>query len=383
MYNTSKVVKKMILAKKVRLKPTNEQEQQLWKSAGTTRWTYNWTLNRQQEHYKSGGTFISDNDLRKELTQLKQTNEFKWLSDVSNNVAKQAVKDACDAYKKFFKGQSQFPKFKSRRKSKASFYNDTSKLKVKKNLVLIEKIGWIQTSEQLPIHIKYTNPRISFDKKYWYLSVGIEEAPQQPELTDEIIGIDLGIKELAICSNGQRFKNINKTKEVKKIEKRLRRLQRSSSRKYEMNKEGSRFVKTGNLIKIEKQMRHLHRRLKNMRDNHIHQATNAIVKTKPSRVVMEDLNISGMMKNRHVSKALAKQKLYEFIRQMKYKCEKYGIEFIQVGRFYPSSKTCSSCGTVKKDLKLSDRVYACECGLRIDRDVNASINLANFGKLAM
>ena len=160
----------------------------------------------------------------------------------------------------------------------------------------------------------------------------------------------------------------------------MHRLQRKVSRKYEMNKEGSRFVKTSNLIKIEKQIQRLHRRVTNIRDNHIHQATNAIVKTKPSKVVMEDLNVSGMMKNRHLSKAVANQKLYEFIRQMKYKCEKYGIEFIQVDRFYPSSKTCSSCGTSKKDLKLSDRTYKCECGLEMDRDVNASLNLAAYGK---
>ncbi len=370
----------MILAKKVRLKPTEEQEQQLWKSAGTARWTYNWTLNKQQENHKQGGMFISDDDLRKELTELKQTDECSWLYDVSNNIAKQAVKDACDAYKKFFKGQSKLPKFKSKRKSKPSFYNDTSKLKVKKKLVLIEKVGWIQTSEQLPMNVAYKNPRITFDKKYWYISVGIEEDVKQMERTDYVIGIDLGIKELAVCSGGQVFKNINKTKEVRKIEKRLRRLQRSVSRKYEMNKEGNRFVKTSNLIKIEKQIQHLHRRLTNIRTNHIHQATNAIVKIKPGKVVMEDLNISGMMKNRHLSKALANQKLSEFIRQMKYKCEKYGIEFIQVDRFYPSSKTCSSCGKMKKDLKLSDRMYSCECGLTIDRDVNASLNLANYGK---
>ncbi|OIJ21246.1 transposase [Anaerobacillus alkalidiazotrophicus] len=372
----------MILAKKVRLRPTKEQEQQLWKSVGTARWAYNWTLNKQQENYKQGGKFISNGDLRKELTVLKQTEEFKWLYNVSNNITKQAVKDACDAYKKFFKGQTKFPEFKSRRKSKASFYNDTEKLKVKKNLVLIEKVGWIKTSEQLPTDVKYKNPRISFDNKYWYISVGVE-TEMQVELTNSIIGIDVGIKELAVCSTGQNFKNINKTKEVRKTEKRLRRLQLSVSRKYEMNKEGNRFVKTSNIIKLEKKAQRLHRRLANIRTNHIHQTTNAIVKTKPSKVVMEDLNVNGMIKNRHLSKAVANQTFYEFIRQMKYKCQKYGIEFVQVDRFYPSSKTCSSCGDVKKDLNLSDRTYSCDCGLKIDRDLNAAINLSNFGKLAV
>lgn len=371
----------MILSKKIRLRPTKDQEKQLWKSAGTARWAYNWALNRQQENFKRGNNFIPNTTLRKELTELKQTEAFNWLYEVSNNVAKQAIKDACNAYQMFFKGKARFPKFKSRKKSKPSFYNDTGKLKVKKNLVLIEKVGWIKTSEQLPMGVAYTNPRISFDNKYWYISVGIEQEFEQPELTGETIGIDLGIKELAVCSNGQVFKNINKTKAINRTEKRLRRLQRCVSRKYEMNKEGNRFVKTSNIIKLEKRIQHLHRRLTNIRNNHIHQATNAIVKTKPGNVVMEDLNVSGMLKNRHLSKAIANQKFHEFIRQMKYKCEKYGIGFIQADRFYPSSKTCSSCGTIKNDLKLSDRVYSCECGLKLDRDVNASLNLAIFGRL--
>ena len=244
----------MILGKKVRLKSTKAQELVMWKSVGTARWIYNWTLARQQENYKQGYKFISDNELRKEITEMKQLEEFKWLFDVSNNVAKQAVKDACDAYKNFFQGKAEFPRFKSRKHSRLSFYNDTEKLKVKPNKrVLIEKVGWMQTSEQIPVGVKYCNPRVSFDGKYWYLSVGIERKFKKEELTDEIIGIDLGITTLAVCSNGNKVKNINKTTEVRKIEKRLRRLQRSVSRKYEMNKEGDRYAKTSNCIKIEKQ----------------------------------------------------------------------------------------------------------------------------------
>ncbi len=371
----------MFLTKKIRLKPDEYQEKQLWKSAGTARWVYNWTLDRQNENYKQGNKFLSDNVLRKEITQLRKQEDFKWLNDVSNNVAKQAVKDACQAYKRFFKGVSKYPKFKSRKKSKPSFYNDNVKLKVKNSLVLIEKVGWVKTSEQLPMNVKYNNPRITFDGKYWYISVGMEQEINEIELNSHVVGIDLGIKALAICSDGKVFKNINKTVEVKKIEKRLRRLQRRVSRKYEINKEGSRFVKTSNIIKTEKQIRFLHRRLSNIRRNHLHQTTNAIVKTKPCKVVMEDLNVTGMMKNRHLSKAIAKQGFYEFTRQMEYKCEKYGIEFVKVDRFFPSSKTCSSCGKMKRDLKLSDRVYRCECGNEIDRDLNAAINLANYDKL--
>lgn len=170
------------------------------------------------------------------------------------------------------------------------------KLKVKNSLVLIEKVGWVKTSEQLPMNVKYNNPRITFDGKYWYISVGMEQEINEIELNSHVVGIDLGIKALAVCSDGKVFKNINKTVEVKKIEKRLRRLQRRVSRKYEINKEGSRFVKTSNIIKTEKQIRFLHRRLSNIRRNHLHQTTNAIVKTKPCKVVMEDLNVTGMMK---------------------------------------------------------------------------------------
>ena len=370
----------MIIAKKIRLKPTKEQETQLLKSVGTARWVYNWTLERQQENYKNGGKFIYDNDLRKEITQLKKQEDYRWLSDVSNDVAKQAVKDACNSYKRFFKGQSKFPRFKSRKNNKITFYNDVAKLKVNNMSIQLAKIGLIKTSEQLPMNVKYMNPRVSYDNKYWYLSVSYEQEFTQPELTDEVIGIDLGIKTLAVCSNRMEFKNINKTAKVRKIEKRLRRLQRSVSRKYEMNKEGNRYAKTCNIIKIEKQIRLLHRRLSNIRNNHLHQTTNAIVRTKPSKVVMEDLNVKGMMKNRNLAKEISQQKFYEFKRQIEYKCEKYGIEFIQVGRFFPSSKLCSNCGQINKDLKLSDRVYHCDCGLHIDRDLNASINLANYGK---
>ena len=180
----------MILAKKIRLKPNEEQEKQLWKSAGTARFIYNWTLLRQEENYKNGGKFIVDGVLRKEITALKK-DKLIWLIEVSNDVAKQSVKDACDAYKNFFKGLSSKPRFKSRKKTKPSFYNDTAKLKVSKKSVLLSKVGWIKTSEQVPMGCKYTNPRVSHDGKYWYLSVGIEEEKINTELTNESLGIDV------------------------------------------------------------------------------------------------------------------------------------------------------------------------------------------------
>ncbi len=375
----------MILAKKVRIYPTKEQEQKLWQSVGTARFIYNYTLAKQEENYKNGGKFISDGVIRKELTQLKKS-ELIWLNEVSNNVTKQAVKDACNAYKRFFKGLANKPKFKSRKKSKPSFYNDTSKLKVKEKKVLIEKVGWIKTNEQIPINVKYNNPRVTYDNKYWYISVGVEVDKKQEELTDISLGIDLGLKDLAVCSDGKVFKNINKTKEVKNLEKRLKQKQRQISRKYEINKikkGGScQFIKTKNIEKLENTTKLMHRKLTNIRDNYIHQVTTSIVKTKPYRIVIEDLNVSGMIKNKHLSDSVRKQCFNKFRQYITYKAELYGIGLVIADRFYPSSKTCSECGSIKKDLKLKDRVYRCpHCGVVIDRDYNASLNLSMY-KLA-
>ena len=377
----------MILAKKVRLYPTKEQEQKLWQSVGTARFIYNYTLAKQEENYRNGGKFISDGIIRKELTQLKKS-ELIWLNEVSNNVTKQAVKDACNAYKNFFKGLANKPKFKSKKKSKPSFYNDTSKLKVKEKKVLIEKVGWIKTNEQIPRNVKYNNPRITYDNKYWYISVGVEVDKKQEELTDISLGIDLGLKDLAICSDGKVFNNINKTKKVKKLEKKLKQKQRKISRKYEMNKikkEGGgscQFIKTKNIEKLENTTKLIHRKLVNIRNNYLHQVTTSIVKTKPYRIVIEDLNVSGMMKNKHLSDSVRKQCFNKFRQYITYKAELYGIELVIADRFYPSSKTCSICGSIKYDLKLKDRIYKCShCGVVIDRDYNASLNLSMY-KLA-
>lgn len=362
----------MILTKKVRLILTDE-ETKLYQSAGVARWAYNFTIKMQATSYRFGGKFISDNDLRKHITKIKKHKKYAWLNEVSNNVVKQAVKDACLAYKKFFKGLAQYPRFKTRRRTTPSFYNANDKLKVKGNLVLLEKIGWVRTSEKLPTDCKYYNPRVKFDGKYWYLSVGIDVENKKPVLENRNLGIDLGIKELAVTSDGIFYKNINKTGTVRKEEKRLKRLQRRASKKYKRGK-----PKSNNLLELEKSIRKQHRRLTNIRSNHIQQVTSEIVKSKPSRIIMEDLNIKGMMKNRHLAKALADQKFYYFKHCIKYKCELNGIEYVEADRWFPSSKTCNACGTINKGLKLSDRVYDCECGYSVNRDLNASYNLRDY-----
>lgn len=370
---------------KVQLKPNNKQRTKLFQSAGTARWVYNWTLARQEMNYKAGGKFLSDNELRKEITQIKKQDDFKWLSDVSNNVAKQAVKDACNAYKNFFSGRTKYPKFKSKKKSKPAFYHDNVKLKVSITHAQLEKIGKIKMAEfnRIPTGVKYYNPRIKFDGLNWWISVGIDETINTKESEqNEPIGIDLGIKDLAILSNGDVYKNINKSKEVKRLEKKKKRLQRQASRKYECGRDGKKYIKTANIAKLEKEILKIYKQLTNIRDNYNHQITNSLVKTKPSYIVVENLNISGMMKNKHLSKAIQQQKLFDFTRMLEYKCLWNDVRLVKASRWFPSSKTCSECGIIKPDLKLSDRVYSCECGLEMDRDLNAAINLRKYGELA-
>lgn len=388
----------MLMTKKVKLNPTPEQEILFRKSAGVARWSYNYFIAERERIYKAyldndkqGEKTISENSVRKQITVLKKTTHT-WLKEVGCNVIKQAVKDADIAYKRFFTTGNGRPKFKSKRKSKLSFYVNYESLSWKNGGFRGEKIGFVKTSEPLPRIQKgqhYSNPRISYDGKYWYLSVGYEVTDKQVSLTGESIGIDLGVKDLAVCSNGKKYKNINKTKRVKQLKRKLRKAQKRLSRKMEHHiveynsKRKPIYDKPlyncRNFQKQKKEIQLLYRKLTNIRNNYLHQTTSEIVKTKPSRIIMEDLNITGMMKNSHLAKSIAEEKFYEFIRQMKYKCQLYGIEFLQVDRFYPSSKMCSGCGNIKRNLKLSDRIYHCDCcGLTINRDYNASRNLANY-----
>lgn len=383
----------MIKTIRVMLIPNNKQKTKLFQYANTARFAYNWALGREKENHKNGGKFISDGDLRKEFTQLKKTNEYSWLNEISNNVTKQAIKDACNSYKGFFKGYSKFPKFKSRKFSTPSFYQDNVKIHFSDTHVKVEgfttskkknkqKLNWIRLAEhnRIPTDCKYTNPRIKYDGLNWYLTVGIEYEDSTILPFNEGIGIDLGIKDLAICSDGNKFQNINKTQKVKKLEKQKRRLQRSISRSYEKNKKGESYCKTNNVIKKEKLLLKLNHRLTNIRHDYLHKTTSEIIKREPSFIVLEDLNVSGMMKNKHLSKAVQQQGFYEFRRQIEYKSAWNNISVIIADRFFPSSKLCSCCGNIKKDLKLSDRIYKCECGNVIDRDYQAALNLKRYGE---
>lgn len=374
----------MIKSFKIRIYPTKAQEALIWKHIGSCRYIWNWMLAKQEELYAAGEKHLSSFDMIKLLTPLKNDGEHGWLYDVSNASLQTVCRDLQKAYDKFFKKISRHPKFKSRKRSKVS-YPVRQTIWFSGKLVKIEKLGKVKFKTDFTFPEgqgnKFWNPRITNRNGKWLLSFGMECENQTPKLTDMSMGIDLGIKDLAIAEcNGQIvFHNINKSKKMKELCKKQKHLQRSISRKYEANKQGKKYIKTKNIERLENKLRKLYCHISNIRQNYIHQCTHALVSLLPYRVVMEDLNITGMMKNRHLARAIQEQCLYEFIRQMRYKCEWNGIEFIQAERFYPSSKTCSCCGNIKRDLKLSDRIYKCDiCGLTIDRDYNAAINLSRY-----
>ena len=304
------------------------------------------------------------------------------MKEVSNTTLTTVFRDQEKAYKEFFKGTREHPKFKRRKTAKQSFPVRCNSVYFKDNQVNIEKVGKVryQTNYDLPQGTgqKFTNPRIALQGKKWILTVGIECENQAPDLTDKTMGIDLGVKHLAVVAFDQSqlvFQNINHSKKMKQLEQKKINLQRSISRKYRTN--GS-YAKSNNILTLEDELSKVTSKMTNIKSNYLHQTTHRLVSLCPKTVVMEDLNVAGMLKNRHLSKAIQDQNFGEFIRQMQYKCEWNGIEFIQVDRFFPSSKKCSHCGEIKKDLKLSDRTYICpECGLEIDRDYNAALNLIN------
>lgn len=364
---------------KVKLKLNNKQKTRLFKNASVSRFAYNLTLEIQEENYKKGNKFLSDSEVRKIITKRKQ-NDLAWLYDYNCDIVKQAVKDACRAYKKFFNKKAKKPKFKSAKLTKPSFYVDGWKLKIENGYVKIPLCTKIKLYEKdyIPEGLNYQNPRITFDGIYWWLSVGLPIEIEQYELTDEIIGIDLGLKELATCSNGMVFHNVSKSKEYRKINKFLKQKQRQVSRKYEMNKQGNKFIKTSNIKKLERRIQKKRIKLDNIKKDYFHKSSTALVRTKPKAIVLEDLNVAGMRKNKYLSHSLQETSISTFKQMLINKAESHGIEVVLADRFYPSSQICSHCGS-RRSIKLSERTYKCPvCGLEIDRDLNASINLKHY-----
>lgn len=385
-------MKKLKKAYKLEINPTEEQKIKIHQTFGVSRFLYNFYIAHNKEVYEQGGEFVSGMDFSKWINNeyIPNNPEMKWIKEVSSKAIKQSIMNGDKAFRNFFQKKTGFPKFKKKKKQDVRAYfpkNNKTDWRLERHKIKIPTLGWIRLKEfgYIPINSIVKSGTVSQKADRYYVSILVEEediAITKP--TNEGIGIDLGLKEFAICSSDNKFKNINKTSTVKKVEKKLKREQRKLSRKYESLKNRNKIEEgratRQNIQKQELKVQKLYQRLNSIRTDYINKVISSIVKQKPSYITIEDLNVKGLMKNKHLSKAIASQKLFEFRTKLTTKCKQNKIELRVVDRFYPSSKICSSCGEIKKDLKLSDRVYQCKCGLFIDRDLNASINLKNAKK---
>ena len=375
----------MLKSFKTEINPTEEQKVKIHKTIGTCRYIYNFYLAHNKELYDKGEKFMSGKSFSVWLNNeyLPQNPDKLWIKEVSSKSVKRSIENGCIAFTRFFKHQSAFPNFKKKGKSDVKMYfvkNNPKDCRCERHRINIPSLGWVRTKEKgyIPTTkdgyvIKSGHVSIRADK--YYVSVLIEIPNNKiANNSNEGIGIDLGLKDFAIVSNGKTYKNINKSAKLKKLEKQLIREQRSLSRKYENLKKGESTQKT-NIHKQRLKVQKLHHRIDNIRTDYINKTIAEIVKTKPSYITIEDLNVSGMMKNKHLSKAVASQKFYEFRTKLQAKCNENGIELRVVDRWFPSSKTCHCCKNIKKDLKLSDRIFKCDCGYIEDRDFNAALNL--------
>ena len=375
----------MLKSFKTEINPTEEQKVKIRKTIGTCRYIYNFYLAHNKELYDKGEKFMSGKSFSVWLNNeyLPQNPDKLWIKEVSSKSVKRSIENGCIAFTRFFKHQSAFPNFKKKGKSDVKMYfvkNNPKDCRCERHRINIPSLGWVRIKEKGYIlttkdgyAIKSGHVSIKADR--YYVSVLVEIPNNKiANNSNEGIGIDLGLKDFAIVSNGKTYKNINKSAKLKKLEKQLIKEQRSLSRKYENLKKGESTQKT-NIQKQRLKVQKLHHRIDNIRTDYINKTIAEIVKTKPSYITIEDLNISGMMKNKHLSKAVASQKFYEFRIKLQAKCKENGIELRVVDRWFPSSKTCHCCGAVKKDLKLSDRIFKCSCGYVEDRDFNAALNL--------
>ena len=383
-------MKKLKRAYKIEINPTDDQKSKIHQTIGVSRFIYNFYIAHNKEIYEKEGKFVSGMDFSKWLNNeyIPNNQDKKWIKEVSSKATKQAIMNGDKAFKDFFKKAKGFPRFKKKKNQDVKAYfpkNNKTDWTLERHKVKIPTFGWVRLKEfgYIPVNSIVKSGTVSQKADRYYVSILVEETYIKiSNPNNEGLGIDLGIKEFAICSNGNKFKNINKTSTVKKIEKKLKREQRKLSRKYESLKIRNKNIKEGRATRqnIQKQVvkvQRLHQRLANIRTDYINKTVFSIVKQKPSYITIEDLAVSNLMKNKHSSKAIASQKFFELKTKLMSKCKQNNIELRIVDRFYPSSKTCSNCGKIKKDLKLSDRIYKCDCGFTIDRDLNASINLKN------
>jgi len=376
-------------AYKTEIKPTQKQIEKINQSIGICRWLYNSYLAKNKElyeQYKQGliskeKAFMSANDFDKYINnEVKILDNFKWINDCGSKARKKAIQNAEIAYKRFFKGQSKFPRFKKKNKSDVKIYfpkNNKGDWKVERHRIMIPTLKNVRLKEYgyIPVGAKVINGTVSKKADRYYVSIVIDVDIPIIQNTNQGIGIDLGLKDFAICSDGNIYKNINKTQRIRKLEKKLKREQKRLSRKYEILKKKGGTATKSNINKEIVKVQKLHHRLDNIRTDYINKTISKIINQKPKFITIEDLAVSNMMKNKHLSKAVAGQKFYEFRSKLTNKCHALGIELRIVDRFYPSSKLCHRCSSIKKDLKLKDRIYKCDCGYIEDRDYNASLNL--------
>lgn len=370
---------------KTEINPTEEQKVKIRKTIGTCRYIYNFYLAHNKELHDNGEKFMSGKSFSVWLNNeyLPKNPDKLWIKEVSSKSVKRSIENGCVAFTRFFKHQSAFPNFKKKGKSDVKMYfvkNNPKDCRCERHRMNIPSLGWVRMKEKGYVPTTkdgyvMKSGHVSIKADRYYVSVLIE-IPNNKTVDNfkEGIGIDLGLKDFAIVSNGKTYKNINKSAKLKKLEKQLIREQRSLSRKYENIKKGE-STQRANIQKQKLKVQKLHHKIDNIRTDYINKTIAEMVKTKPSYITIEDLNVSGMMKNKHLSKAVASQKFYEFRTKLQAKCKENGIELRVVDRWYPSSKTCHCCGAIRKDLKLSDRIFQCDCGYIEDRDFNAALNL--------
>ena len=378
-------MRELLKSFKTEINPSEEQKVKIRKTIGTCRFIYNFYLAHNKELHEKGEKFMSSNKFRVWLNNeyLPNHPDYSWIKEAYSKAVTQAVNNGQTAFTRFFNHKSAFPGFKKKGKSNVKMYfvkNNPKDCLCERHRINIPSLGWVRIKEKgyIPTTkdgyvIKSGHVSIKADR--YYVSVLIEIPDNRmANNSNEGIGIDLGLKDFAVVSNGTSYKNINKSAKLKKLEKQLIREQRSLSRKYENVKKGG-PTQRANIQKQRLKVQKLHHRIDNIRTDYINKTIAEIVKTKPSYITIEDLNVSGMMKNKHLSKAVASQKFYEFRTKLQAKCNENGIELRVVDRWFPSSKTCHCCGAIKKDLKLSDRTFTCDCGYIEDRDFNAALNL--------
>ena len=378
-------MKRLLKSFKTEINPTEEQKARIRKTIGTCRYVYNFYLGHNKALHDNGEKFMTGKSFSLWLNNeyIPDNPDKTWIREVYSKAVKKSIEDGCAAFTRFFKHQSDFPKFKKKGKSDVKMYfvkNNPKDCQCERHRLKIPTLGWVRIKEKGYIPTTKAgymirSGTVSVKAGRFYVSVLVEI----PDVNinnnlNEGIGIDLGLKDFAIISNGKTYRNINKSAGLKKLEKQLIREQRSLSRKYENLKKGE-STQRANIQKQKFKVQKLHHKMDNIRTDYMNKTIAEIVKTKPSYIAIEDLNVKGMMKNRCLSKAVASQKFYEFRKRLKAKCDEKGIELRVADRFYPSSKTCHHCGSIRKNLKLSDRIYRCECGYVADRDLNAALNL--------